>query len=29
MPIPKNSDRKKLVDGLAQNDHILFAVETV
>lgn len=29
MPIPKNSDRKKLVDSLAQNDHILFAVETV
>ncbi|MBQ3592641.1 MAG: MgtC/SapB family protein [Clostridia bacterium] len=29
MPIPKNSDRKELVDGLAQNDHILFAVETV
>ena len=29
MPIPKNSDRKELVDGLAKNDHILFAVETV
>lgn len=29
MPIPKNSDRKELVDSLAQNDHILFAVETV
>ena len=28
MPIPKNSDRKELVDGLAKNDHILFAVET-
>ena len=29
MPIPKNSDRKELVDSLAKNDHILFAVETV
>lgn len=29
MPMPKNSDRKELVDSLAKNDHILFAVETV